>query len=347
MVKIPTDSSSQRWLPDLCNPLALLRLILLAVLITLVLTLLRQGTAGFSVENLGVMFLYAVWVVYISAAGLCFICRYFGNLSVPASAMLSVFWLFLAATVCALVGHQVLLNFFLQPQISLMALWAETVLTTVILGALVLRFLFVHHQLQMQQQRLMQAQFDALQARIRPHFLFNSLNSIATLVGVDPRRAEDALLNLSDILRATLGEAKTVTIQHELDVCRKYLEIEALRMGDRLKIDMDIDNSLCELKLPPLCLQPLMENAVLHGLQKRPEGGCLSVKIDRDSAGAVRILIENPLPENFDGHSSGARSALVNIGTRLESFFPSRLNFQFGPEGGIYRVIILIEDEHA
>jgi two-component system, LytTR family, sensor histidine kinase AlgZ len=324
MAKISADSSSQHWLPDLCNPLALLRLMLLAVLITLVLTLLRQGIAGFNVDNLGMMFLYAVWVVYISAAGLCFICKYFGKLSVPVSAILTVLWLFVAATISALAGYQVMLYYFLDPQISQGSLWAETVLTTVIFGTLVLRFLFVHHQLQMQQQRLMQAQFDALQARIRPHFLFNSLNSIATLVGIDPQRAEDALLNLSDILRATLGEDKEVTIQHELDVCRKYLDIEALRMGDRLQIDMDIDSSIYGLRLPPFCLQPLMENAMLHGLQKRPDGGCLLVKIDRDNTGFVRILIENPLPENFDGQSSGAKSALVNIGTRLESFFPAR-----------------------
>ncbi len=344
MATISKDSTGQNWLPDLCNPLALLRLMLLAVLITLVFILLKQGTAGFSVENLGVMFLYAVWIVFISAAGLCFMRRFFGEVSVIVSTGMSMLWLYFVATLCALAGYQALLYFLLEPQISLFSLWAETALATVILGALVLRFLFVHHQLQMQQQRLMQAQFDALQARIRPHFLFNSLNSIATLVGIDPQRAEDALLNLSDILRATLGEHKAVTLQHELDVCEKYLDIEALRMGDRLQINMDIDSSLHGLKLPPLSLQPLIENAVLHGLQKRPEGGCLRVKIDRDNSGLVRILIENQLPENFDGQSSGARSALINIGTRLESFFPGKLNFQFGPADGMYRVVILIED---
>ncbi|MEQ9566586.1 MAG: histidine kinase, partial [Pseudomonadales bacterium] len=201
-----------------------------------------------------------------------------------------------------------------------------------------------HHQLQIQQQRLMQAQFDALQARIRPHFLFNSLNSIATLVGMDARRAEDAILNLSDILRATLGEDTLVSLTKELETCRKYLDIEALRMGDRLKVAMDIDPDLYNLKLPPLCLQPLMENAVLHGLQKRPEGGCLEVKIYRDQTGAVRIFVENPLPEESAEKSNGANSALVNIRTRMESFYPGRVEFQFGQKEGVYQVLIVIEN---
>lgn len=342
MVKLTTDTSNRYWLPDLCNPLALLRLILLAVLITLVLIVLREGTAGVSLDSLGVLFLYAVWVVFISAAGLCFLRKFFGRLSMPVSSTLVVLWLAVAATLCASAGYWMLQYILLEQQISLVDLWVETTLTSVILGSLVLRFLFVHHQLQIQQKRLMQAQFDALQARIRPHFLFNSLNSIATLVGIDPRRAEDAILNLSDLLRATLGEDTAVSLGKELETCRKYLDIETLRMGDRLQVEMDIDPNLYPLKLPPLCLQPLMENAVLHGLQKRPEGGCLEVKIDRDQIGTVRILIENPLPEESVGGSNGANSALVNIRTRLESFYPDSLEFQFGKKGDIYQVLIVI-----
>lgn len=339
-----TDVARRSWLPDLCNPLALLRLILLAVLITLVLILLRQGIAGFGLNSMGMLFLYAVWVVFISAAGLCFLRKFLGQLSMLASSTLAILWLAVAASICALAGYWALRYFLLDQQISWVDLWGQTTLIAVILGALVLRFLFVHHQLQIQQQRLMQAQFDALQARIRPHFLFNSLNSIATLVGIDGRRAEDAILNLSDILRATLGEDTEVSLAKELETCRKYLDIEALRMGDRLKVDMDIDPDLHHLKLPPLCLQPLMENAVLHGLQKRPEGGCLEVKIGRDQAGAVRILVENSLPEEPGTKSNGANSALVNIRSRMESFYPGRVSFQCGQKDGVYQVLIVIED---
>jgi two-component system sensor histidine kinase AlgZ len=339
-----SETQDRCWLPDLCNPLALLRLMLFAVLVTLVLILLRQGIAGFNLGNLGVLFFYAVWVVFVSSAGLCLLRRYFDELSILASASVAVLWLAVAATLCAIAGFWGLQYLLLDQQISLLALWVETLLTSVILGSLVLRFLFVHHQLQIQQQRLMQAQYDALQARIRPHFLFNSLNSIATLVGIDPGRAEEAILNLSDLLRATLGEEAAVTLKKELEVCQKYLDIEMLRMGERLRVEMDIDEQLYSLRLPPLCLQPLMENAVLHGLQKRPEGGCLNVKIGRDEAGSVCMLIENPLPDTPDNGSSGARSALINIRARLERFYPNNLDFEFGEKAGRYQVVIRIRN---
>ncbi|MEQ9565906.1 MAG: hypothetical protein RLN85_08860, partial [Pseudomonadales bacterium] len=131
MAKMTTDAASRCWLPDLCKPLALLRLILLAVLITLVLILLRQGIAGFGLDSMGVLFLYAVWVVFISAAGLCFLRKFFGQLSMLVSSTLAILWLAAAATICASAGYWALRYFLLDQQISWIDLWGETTLTAV------------------------------------------------------------------------------------------------------------------------------------------------------------------------------------------------------------------------
>lgn len=334
------------WLPDLCNPLALLRLVLLAVLVSVVLTLLRKGVSGFNVESTGLLFFYSVWVVFIASAGLCFLRRWATGLSVPISVSLALCWLLVAASLCAGLAFLAWEQVLVSDGVALFQLWIETVLITLILGALVLRFLYVHYELQRQQRRLMQAQFDALQARIRPHFLFNSLNSIATLVGMDSNRAEDALLNLSDILRASLGEKTAVTLEEELDLCSKYLEIEKLRMGDRLQVIMDIEAEVKSQVVPSLCLQPLIENSVLHGLQRLPFGGELRVRIWPGEKTGMHIRIENPVTEE-NISSTGSNSALNNIKARLQQFYEDEVDFQANLENGQFIVSIDIRKNHV
>jgi len=295
--------SDHFWLPDLCNGIAFLRLILLGTFVAIGLTLLKEGVSGFQIEKTGQLFLYTVWVTMTCALGLCHIRRWGKHLSLPVSVILSIFWLGLSSTLCVLATYQLTQPFnqfqptsgflYIETSVSLFSLWSETTLITLIVGCLSLRFLYVHYEMQYQQRQLMQAHYDALQARIKPHFLFNSLNSIACLVGVDAEKAEDAILNLSDLLRMTLGERASHTLSDELDLCQKYLHIEKLRMAERLNVDMSINPDALSLMIPSLSLQPLLENAVLHGLQQIPEGGAIKMKIDilEREKQANRILI--------------------------------------------------------
>lgn len=169
-----------------------------------------------------------------------------------------------------------------------------------------------------------QRRLDELQARIRPHFLFNTLNSALALVTVDPPRAERVLENLSDLIRATLDQDGTeVTLGHELALGRQYLDIEALRFGDqRLRVVWSIDDSVLTARLPALTLQPLLENAVHHGIEPAPQGGDIVVLVRR-TLGSAEILITNTRPApSGPSHAPamprpGRGMALDNVRQRL------------------------------
>jgi len=140
----------------------------------------------------------------------------------------------------------------------------------------------------------LRARLEALQARIRPHFLFNSLNSIASLIASDPERAELAVLDLSDLFRASLAKpGSLVAWRDELALARRYLSIEQYRLGARLELDWQVEGVPDDLPIPQLTLQPLLENAILHGIQPRVEGGRVEVRA-RYVDGLFELCVSNP-----------------------------------------------------
>ncbi|MBC6428270.1 MAG: histidine kinase [Cellvibrionales bacterium] len=344
---MPTDppfatADSEFWLPNLCAPLALLRLLLLSVGLSGLLILLRAGLGGLDLLQAGALFLYATWILLFAAAGLCLLRRWGAAWPLAGTASLALLWVAVAASVCALLAYRWVPALLPGTAGGMLIFWGETVLVASMVGAVLLRLLYVQRALQRQQGRLMQAQFAALQARSRPHFLFNSLNSIAALLRTDAARAEEALLNLSDILRATLQTRASVSLAAELALCRKYLAIEQLRMGERLRLAIEVEAGLEDLPVPALSLQPLLENAVLHGVQQLPEGGCLRLAIARDPRrGEVRICVENPLPEQ-PLPSTGSQTALDNTRARFAALYPAGFRFQAAAAGGQFRVLITL-----
>ena len=191
-----------------------------------------------------------------------------------------------------------------------------------IMSALLLRYLDVQHQWRQQIQAEAQARVQALQARIRPHFLFNSMNSIAALTRSDPVRAEQAVQDLSDLFRVTLQEAsERVTLDDEISVAERYLRMEALRLGDRLSVDWDIERLPRKRWVPSLILQPLLENAIYHGIEPSPQGG--RIRITGWAEGKrITIKIINPRAvARADAHRKGNQIALENIRLRLQLAF--------------------------
>jgi two-component system sensor histidine kinase AlgZ len=161
----------------------------------------------------------------------------------------------------------------------------------------------------------------ALQSRIRPHFLFNSMNSIASLIAIDPVAAETAVEDLAGLFRASLAQTSTeVSLADELDLCRRYLRIEQLRLGERLRVHWDVTALPADLPIPALSLQPLLENAIYHGIQMRADGGELSIS-GRYQAGEVRLRVCNPLADATAPVRAGNRMALDNIGHRLRGLY--------------------------
>lgn len=190
-----------------------------------------------------------------------------------------------------------------------------------------------------------EARLQALQARIRPHFLFNTLNAVLSLVRSDPRRAERALENMADLFRALMRNASQLTpLEDEVALTRAYLELEQLRMGERLRVAWHIDKMPGEALIPSLVIQPLVENAVYHGIEPLPEGGEISLDIYR-SADKVHIVVRNPVATAASPHK-GNRIALDNIRERLLLHFDLDAQLKLEPLGAVYQVHIVIPYTH-
>lgn len=190
-----------------------------------------------------------------------------------------------------------------------------------VLVAYLLRQSFLKHHLKHRYESEQNAKIQALQSRIRPHFLFNSMNVIASLIPVDPDAAEQAVEDLSELFRASLQQAGSfVRTSQELDLCQRYLAIEGLRMGDRLHVEWHVETPPAGAEMQLLILQPLLENAVYHGIQLLPEGGTITVNV-RFSSGLMEARIRNPLstPENAasGGDGSPGRPRLPHEGNNL------------------------------
>jgi two-component system sensor histidine kinase AlgZ len=186
---------------------------------------------------------------------------------------------------------------------------------------------------------LTEARLMALTARIRPHFLFNCLNGVLGVIRSDPRRAERALEELADLFRALMRDNRDlVPLGDELDLCERYVDLEYLRLGERLKVRWELDGCPRDALVPPLLLQPLLENAVYHGVEPSSEAAEILVRIVR-RAGEIRIDVDNPTGDP-DRHQAGNRMALENIRERLMLFFDLEAGLQTDCSDGRHRVSI-------
>ena len=193
---------------------------------------------------------------------------------------------------------------------------------------------------------LAEARLQALQARIRPHFLFNSLNAVLSLIRRDPKRAERALEDLADLFRTLMADARHfVRLEEELHLLERYADIEQLRLGERLRITWELDGAPSDALLPPMVLQPLLENAVYHGVEPGTGPGEVLVRIVR-SGERVHATIENPHLE-AGNQRAGNRMALDNIRERLALFFDAEASIATQTANGRYRVDIEIPYRRA
>jgi two-component system sensor histidine kinase AlgZ len=285
----------------------------------------------------GLLSLFVQWTLLTSVAMICPLRPRLAKLSV-ASATFAIVVLVLADVFAfSLFADRVLNPGPGAPQ------WhniAKKMLLAMLTTLIVLRYFYLQHQWQQQQEAELQARLSSLQSRIQPHFLFNSMNTIASLIASDPQRAEDAVLDLSELFRASLSTSEQlIPLQRELELCQRYLDIEALRLGDRLQLQWHIADGLQNQAIPPLTLQPLVENAIYHGIQPRAQGGIVRVEAQA-SGDFVYLLVQNPKPE--PGHSGhhGNRMALNNIQARIQALFGDRAVLKNSHQGDIYTVTL-------
>ncbi len=188
---------------------------------------------------------------------------------------------------------------------------------------------------------LAEARLQALQARIRPHFLFNSLNAVLSLIRKEPKRAEAALEDLADLYRVLMADNRTMTsLSDEVELTRRYLSLEQLRLGERLQIDWRLEGMPVDALIPPMVLQPLVENAVYHGVEPGAGPGLVRIVISR-VGDSLTILLSNPYhPEHQ--HRAGNRMALANIRERLLLQFDVEARLEAAPSGDKFEIRITI-----
>jgi len=188
---------------------------------------------------------------------------------------------------------------------------------------------------------LSEARLQALQARIRPHFLFNSINAVLSLIRSDPKRAESALEDMADLFRVLMADNRQlVRLEQEVALCRQYLGLEQLRLGERLRVNWHIEKMPQDALIPPLVLQPLLENAVCHGIEPASEPGVIRVNI-YSSRNQVHMVLRNPY-SNTGEHHAGNKMALGNIRERLALHFDAEASLTTKMSDNSYQVHIVI-----
>jgi two-component system sensor histidine kinase AlgZ len=186
-----------------------------------------------------------------------------------------------------------------------------------------------------------EARLAALNARIRPHFLFNSLNAALSLIRARPQQAEAALESLADLFRAAMRDpADLVKLSAEIALCRQYLDLEKLRLGERLAVDWQIEAIPVDTPIPPLMLQPLLENAVYHGIEPMAEGGTMAITVSRRGE-EVCIAVRNPTAPERPA-PPGNHLALANIRERLALYYDLEARLEIAATGNSYQVSIIL-----
>jgi two-component system sensor histidine kinase AlgZ len=305
--------------PSFCRWELLLSVMLVTQISVL---LIGAGTLReFSLVWLGVVSLYAQVLALVTALGLCVSRSWLSRLSARSA------WLgsWLVAIIVALAfsysvgvvgtvlgtgpGREGFVLFQLQ-----------SVLAVALVSSALLRYLFIRAQWRAQILAQSEARVQALQARIQPHFLFNSLNTIASLIPEDPAGAESAIEDLADIFRGSMRKADSlISLSEELELARMYLQMEQRRLGERLRVVWQVSELPKGASILPLTLQPLLENAVAHGIQPLVGGGELRI-YGRAEKENIVITISNPVgPEKHLGEGHGM--AIENIRERLELAF--------------------------
>ncbi len=346
------ETESHCYLPDLCTQRNVLLVVLMAQMVAMVYTLARFGSGGSFWLELANTSFFLMWTALAGAASLCFarplLLR--ANLStVSLVSFLIIMVIMLVITEMAwavgryaadqgLVG-EVLPNQHAELLVRNLGIGA-------IVAALILRYFYVNFQWQRNVEMEARARVHALQARIRPHFLFNSMNTIASLTRSNPEQAEEAIEDLSDLFRVSLSDSRQrLTLKEELEVSRIYQRIEQLRLGERLRVRWVIDDLPMRALVPGLLIQPLLENAIYHGIEPLPEGGEVLIEGFRHK-NQMEIRITNPLSEDTPQHShSGNQLALTNVKQRLELAYPGKGSVEVEQTQAEYRISLFLPIE--
>jgi two-component system sensor histidine kinase AlgZ len=339
---------TQALIPNFCAGEAVWLLVFVMQMMALVLTLFTGQRGSAAMGTLLMFSLYLQWIGISSAIVLCTARRVLSGASV--GMVFFVCWglLMLVTTVIADGAWWLSRVLPIGEPVgeTQQAFVLRNVSISAILSLLLLRYFWGRAQLQAQVKADAETRYLALQARIRPHFLFNSLNSIASLIATKPEQAEEMVLDLSELFRASLDKRnRLVTVNEEVEFVKTYMRIEQVRLGDKLWVNWDIAGNAAEARIPLLILQPLVENAVHHGVSRLRGRGGIDVSVRREGQRLV-IDVENPVPPDDAPKRESTGVALENISQRLKLIYGDTAELTQGlartPNGPVYRAQIKV-----
>jgi two-component system sensor histidine kinase AlgZ len=328
------------WLPDFCRMSRIAAVLGITELVVVIIALAPTHAQRWSLQEFAAASVFALWLALTLAVIYCKAKPAIDRLPAPLAFGSAALLPLIVAAFGAWCVQQIDLGLGLGYTLPAEQRWrfvSSVAMLAVLISALALRYFYVREQWQTQVQAHAKAQVDALQARIRPHFLFNSMNTIASLVRQAPDTAERVVEDLSELFRAALGtERDGSTLAEELHLAERYLAIEALRFGDRLQqrweIGADIPKSL---PMPRLILQPLIENAVVHGISRLPDGGEIAIRVAIEGAALCMSVVNPALPPR--DRDAGNGHALGSIAQRLAYQFGSGARMTGEYRDGYYR----------
>lgn len=335
-------------IPDFCSGPALLFMAVVMELVAICFTLASADASTDLLRRLALLSLYLQWIGLCGGAALCALRRLF----TVARAGIVFFACWTTLILIVMILSNVAWHLGTSPNFGVLD--AATPRVHFILGhtciaaivsLMLLRYFWTRHQWQEQVQAEGESRFQALNARIRPHFFFNALNSLAALIMIRPTEAELMVEDLADVFRASLEKAgRMAPLVDEIGVCNAYLRIEKARLGDKLAVTWDVPESLYNWPVPMLIIQPLVENAVYHGVSKLKVAGVIRIHI-YTAQKLLIIEVENPMPPAEEAKTHGNKIAIDNIASRLNLIYGERGRLELGPDNGIWRARLSIPEK--
>ena len=332
-------------LPDFCDVRNIFIVVLLTEVLAMVFAMVAASGSNQFWDYLALSSLLMLWIALLNTALLCQLRKWLHRQKQSLCLLFSFCLMMSVSLLVTLLVSKANLFFYMafndNTPDTLFLLRVMTI--SAVIYFLILRYFYMQHQWRINLAAQSRAEIQALRARIRPHFLFNSMNTIASLITISPDLAEKAIEDLSDLFRASLTEKNINSLADEIELTRSYLAIESLRLGDRLQIEWEIDENLLQTEVPSLCIQPLAENAIYHGIEPIEKGGKILISalhIDNK----LKLSISNPLTSEDQSYrfKKGNQMAQDNIRQRLKLVYGKDGKFTINDTKESYTVSLLI-----
>lgn len=345
--EVPPGEKTE-FLPNFCTGEVVFNVVVVAEMLAIVINLVipRNFLSATALQDLLLISLFIQWVALAGTAVLCYTRKYLNRL--PNLRALGAAYLLLLLTTFVVSECVIWLLWALGRLNSVRPAWYAdfhilNLTISAIINGLLLRLFLAKHELQSRTLSETRAKLQALQSRIRPHFVFNSLNIIASLTRSAPEKAEAAIEDMADLFRIMLSQDEMlVPVKNEIDVANKYLALEALRLDNRLTVNWDIGKFPRKSVMPVLTLQPLLENAIRHGIEELPAGGEIDVRLWEEND-QIHIRVTNPIPK---ARSKQAKftpgQSLDNIRQRFQSHYGARASLTSAEENGLLTLTVVL-----